>query len=164
MAQVVNIHIREDKTLDLLLTNSPSPVNRVKGMPPIGKADLDIVVLNMISKLSVYNKPHEKFTFTNKQTLMVREQSSLTFFYKIHPGTVAIDIDKYLTPAPNLQRTRASHDSQYTTYFAYSDALKNSCSPGLLHCGIVFLLRWTLLRPLKSLRLSFILLVQRYVF
>ena len=31
------------KTLDLLLTNSPSPVNRVKGMPPIGKADHDIV-------------------------------------------------------------------------------------------------------------------------
>ena len=37
------IHTRADKTLDLLLTNSPSPVNRVKGMPPIGKADHDIV-------------------------------------------------------------------------------------------------------------------------
>ena len=43
LAQVVNIHTRADKTLDLLLTNSPSPVNRVKGMPPIGKADHDIV-------------------------------------------------------------------------------------------------------------------------
>ena len=43
LSQVVNIHTREDKTLDLLLTNSPSPVNRVKGMPPIGKADHDIV-------------------------------------------------------------------------------------------------------------------------
>ena len=43
LAQVVNIHTREDTTLDLLLTNSPSPVNRVKGMPPIGKADHDIV-------------------------------------------------------------------------------------------------------------------------
>ena len=42
LSQVVNIHTREDKTLDLLLTNSPSPVNRVKGMPPIGKADHDI--------------------------------------------------------------------------------------------------------------------------
>ena len=30
LSQVVNIHTREDKTLDLLLTNSPSPVNRVK--------------------------------------------------------------------------------------------------------------------------------------
>ena len=43
LSQVVNIHTREDKTLDLLLTNSLSPVNRVKGMPPIGKADHDIV-------------------------------------------------------------------------------------------------------------------------
>ena len=55
-----------------------------------------------------------------------REQSSLTFFYKIHSGTVSLDKDKYLTPAPNLRRTRASHESQYTRYFAYSDALKNS--------------------------------------
>ena len=35
-----------------------------------------------------------------------REQSSLTFFYKIHSGTVSLDKDK----TPNLQRTRASHD------------------------------------------------------
>ena len=33
LAQVVNIHTGVDKTLDLLLTNYPSPVNRVKGMP-----------------------------------------------------------------------------------------------------------------------------------
>ena len=58
-----------------------------------------------------------------------REQSSLTFFYKIHSGTVSLDKDKYLTPAPNLQRTRASHDSQYIRYFAYNDALKNSFFP-----------------------------------
>ena len=43
LSRVVNIRTREDKTLDLLLTNSPAPVNRVKGMPPIGKADHDIV-------------------------------------------------------------------------------------------------------------------------
>ena len=58
-----------------------------------------------------------------------REQSSLTFFYKIHSGTVVLDKDKYLTPAPNFRRTRASHESQYTRYFAYSDALKNSFFP-----------------------------------
>ena len=54
-----------------------------------------------------------------------REQSSLTFFYKIHFGTVSLDKDKCLTPVPNLSRTRASHEPQYTRYFAYSDALKN---------------------------------------
>ena len=41
--QVVNIPTRSDKTLDLLFTNAPSPVNRVMGMPLIGKADHDIV-------------------------------------------------------------------------------------------------------------------------
>ena len=58
-----------------------------------------------------------------------RVQSSLTFFYKIHSGTVSLDKDKYLTPAPYLRRTRASHESQYTRYFAYSDALKNYFPP-----------------------------------
>ena len=58
-----------------------------------------------------------------------REQSILTFFYKIQPGTVSLDkYIKYLTPAPNLRRT--THESQYTRYFAYGDALKNYFSPG----------------------------------
>ena len=43
LTQVVNIPTRNDKTLDLLFTNAPSPVNRVKRMPPIRKADHDIV-------------------------------------------------------------------------------------------------------------------------
>ena len=58
-----------------------------------------------------------------------REQSSLTFFYKIHSGTVSLDKDECLTPGPSLQRTRASHDLQCTRCFAYSDALKSSFFP-----------------------------------
>ena len=79
----------------------------------------------------------------------------LTNFYKIHSGTVSFDKDKNLTPAPNLRRTRASHESQDTRYLAYSDALKNYFSPGLSLCGIVFPLQWSHLRPLRSLRLRF---------
>ena len=45
LPQIVKFHTREDQTLDLLLTNSPSPVNRVKGMPPIGKAHDDVVYI-----------------------------------------------------------------------------------------------------------------------
>ena len=56
-------------------------------------------------------------------------QSSLAFFYMIHSDTVSLDKDTYLTPAPNLRRTRTSHESQYTRYLAYSDALKNSFFP-----------------------------------
>ena len=72
-----------------------------------------------------------------------REQSSLTFFYKIHSGTVSIDKDKYLTPAPNIRSTRASHESQYMRYLAYSEALKNSFFPrtfsvwNSLHASVV---------------------------
>ena len=48
---------------------------------------------------------------------------------KSHSGTVSLDNDRYLTLAPNLRSTRASHDSQYTRYMALSDALKNSFFP-----------------------------------
>ena len=58
-----------------------------------------------------------------------RLKSSLTFFYKIHSGTVSLDKDKYLTPAPRLRYTRTSHDSQYTRHMSYSDARKNSFFP-----------------------------------
>ena len=71
LSQVVNIHTREDKTLDLLLTNSPSPVNRVKGMPPIGKADHDIVYVEYDIRQSVFNKPRERFSSINEQIWMV---------------------------------------------------------------------------------------------
>ena len=95
-----------------------------------------------------------------------RVKSSLTFFYKIHSGTVSLDKDRYLTPAPNLRSTRASHDSQYTRYMAYSDALKNSSFPprGLSSYGIVFPLQWSHQRLLKNLRLSFRSGVRRYTF
>ena len=78
-----------------------------------------------------------------------REQSSLIFFYKIHSGTVTLDKDKYLNPAPNIRRTRASHESQYTRYIAYSEALKNAFFPRttVFQCGIVFLPRWSHPRP-----------------
>ena len=52
-------------------------------------------------------------------------KSSLTFFYKIHSGAVSLDKDKCLTPEPRLRYTRASHDSQYTRYMPYSDALNS---------------------------------------
>ena len=71
-----------------------------------------------------------------------RLKSSLTFFYKIHSGTVSLYKDKYLTPAPRLRYIRASHDSQYTRYMSYSDAMKNSFFPSIplwnsLPCSVV---------------------------
>ena len=89
-----------------------------------------------------------------------REQSSLTFFYKIHSGEVSLDKDKYLNPAPNIRSTRASREFQYTRYLAYSEALKNSFFPRT----IVSLPRWSHQRPLRSLKLSCKPRVQRYAF
>ena len=60
-----------------------------------------------------------------------REQSSLTFFYKIHSGVVSINKDRYLTPVTATTQTRASkiNNIQYRRYQSYSDALKNSFFP-----------------------------------
>ena len=79
-----------------------------------------------------------------------RDRSSLLLFHKIHSGVVSIEKDKYLTPAHSLNSTMASHSAQYCRYQTYSDALKNF-SPVLFHSGIVFLLRWSIPRLLRSL-------------
>ena len=42
---------------------------------------------------------------------------------------MSLDKDKYLTQAPNIKSTRASHEFQYTRYLAYSEALKKSFFP-----------------------------------
>ena len=66
LTQLVNIHTREEKTLDLLFTNSPSPVNRFKGISPIGK-----YILSITLRLSGFNKPRERFFSINEQIWMV---------------------------------------------------------------------------------------------
>ena len=66
LSQVVNFHTREDKTLDLLLTNSPSPLNRVKGMPPIGKADHDIVYIEYDIKAKRIQQAPRKIYLYNR--------------------------------------------------------------------------------------------------
>ena len=82
-----------------------------------------------------------------------RDRSSLLLFHKIHSGAVSIEKVKYLTPAHSLKTTRALHSAQYCRYQTYSDArLKNSFfPPELFHSGIVFLLRWSIPRLLRSL-------------
>ena len=51
LSQVIDVPTRQNKTLDLFLTNSPFPVKRIKGMPPIGKADHAIVYLEYDVKI-----------------------------------------------------------------------------------------------------------------
>ena len=64
LSQVVNIHTREDKTLDLLLTNSPSPFYRVKGMHLIGKSDHDTVYVEYVIKAKrIQQAPRKIFLY-----------------------------------------------------------------------------------------------------
>ena len=68
LTQVVNIPTRKDKTLDLLFTNAPSAVNRVKGMLPVGKADQDIVYVEYDIKAKRKNRHHARSISINVQT------------------------------------------------------------------------------------------------
>ena len=70
LTQVVNIPTRNDKTLDQLFTNAPSPVNRVKGMPSIGKADHDIVYVEYDIKAKRIKQAPRKI-YLNKRADMV---------------------------------------------------------------------------------------------
>ena len=63
LSQVVDIPTRQERTLDIL-TNNPTPVTRVKGMPPIGCADHDIVLVEYdIKAQRVPQSPHKVFLY-----------------------------------------------------------------------------------------------------
>ena len=79
LTQVVDIPTRNDKTLDLLFTNFPSPVNRVKGMPPIGKADHDIVYVEYDIKAKRLKQASRKI-FLYKRADMVGLKDHMTQF------------------------------------------------------------------------------------
>ena len=83
-----------------------------------------------------------------------RNRSSLLLFHKMHSGAVYREKDKYLTPAHSLRSTRTSHSAQYCRYQTiqwYTEELSPPPPPELFHKGIVFLLRWSNPRLLRSL-------------
>ena len=64
LSQVVDIPTRQERTLDILLTNNPTPVTRIKGMPPIGRADHDIVLVEYdIKAKSILQSPRKVFLY-----------------------------------------------------------------------------------------------------
>ena len=60
-----------------------------------------------------------------------REQSSLTFFYKIHSDIVSLNRNRYLTHVTCSTQTRASklNSTKYCRNQVYNNALKNSFFP-----------------------------------
>ena len=68
LEQMVTKPTRGDRTLDLIFTNSPSSVNKVETMPPIGNADHDIVYAEFSLTLKRKKKPTRKSINIIKQT------------------------------------------------------------------------------------------------
>ena len=68
--------------------------------------------------------------------------------------------------SPSYIKTMCTIPVQYSTLdiLPILMPLRIPSFPELFHCGIVFRLRWPPPRPLRSLKDSFRLLVQRYVF
>ena len=65
-----------------------------------------------------------------------------------------------MTPAHSLKTTRPSHSAQYRRHQTYSDALKNSFYPELIHIGIVCLLLWQI--PSRQRSLGHFLFKQKF--
>ena len=71
----------------------------------------------MVSNLDrALNRGHRQTVLDELESISGGPQGAilLNLFYKIHSGTVCLEKDKYLTPAPKLIRTRTSYDSPYT--------------------------------------------------
>ena len=48
LSQMVDFHTRKEHTLDLVFTSHPSLVNKCKCLPPLGKSDHDIVLIDTL--------------------------------------------------------------------------------------------------------------------
>ena len=64
LSQVIDIPTRQERTLDILLTKNPTPVTRINGMPPNGRADHDIVLVEYDTKAKmVLQSPRNVFLY-----------------------------------------------------------------------------------------------------
>ena len=79
LTQVVDIPTGNDKTLDLLFTYFPSPLNRVKGMTPIDKADHNIVYVEYDIKAKRIKQTSRKI-YLYKRADMVGLKDHMTQF------------------------------------------------------------------------------------
>lgn len=80
LKQVVNEPTRNDKTLDLIMTNYPSIVDKIETIPPLGEADHDIVSLECVLSLKRCQTTPRKI-FKYKQANWTKIQQDID---KIH--------------------------------------------------------------------------------
>ena len=77
LTQTVNVPTRQDKILDLFLTNYPSIVNNLETMPPIGESDHDIVFSECVTSLRRFQpKPRKIQQFSKANWDKINEDIS----------------------------------------------------------------------------------------
>ena len=154
LTQVVDIPTRNDKTLYLLFTNFPSPVNRVKGMPPRGKADHDIVYVEYDIKAKRIKQPSRKI-YLYKRADMVGLKDHMTFENdSSDPDTPKPEKKKkFWSFVKSLKKTRlGSHHSEKTEFLRQIQTIKPIYAIGSFNQPSHP--KATLTRPLKGLVLS----------
>ena len=93
LTQIVDKPTRNDKTLDLIITNYPSIVDNLETIPPIGEADHDILSLEItVSLRRCKNKPRQilKYSKANWDNI---KQDLKTTYHKINQSQDSHDID-----------------------------------------------------------------------
>ena len=93
LTQIVDKPTRNDKTLDLIITNYPSIVDNLETIPPIGEADHDILSLEItVSLRRCKHKPRQilKYSKANWDNI---KQDLKTTYHKINQPQDSHDID-----------------------------------------------------------------------
>ena len=96
LTQIVDKPSRNDKTLDLVITNYQSTVDNLETIPPIGKADHDILSLEITGSLRRCKiKPRQilKYSKVNWDNI---KQDLKTTYHKINQSHDSQDIDSII--------------------------------------------------------------------
>ena len=80
-----------------------------------------------------------------------RDPSFLLLFHKIHSGAVSIEKEKYLTTAHSLKTSRSSLNFPNSVDTRHTVMPIRTLFSEIFHSRIVFLLRWSIPRLLRSL-------------
>ena len=91
--QIVDKPTRNDKTLDLIITNYPSIVDNFETIPPIGEADHDILSLEItVSLRRCKHKPRQVLKYSKANWDNIK-QDLKTIYHKINQSQDSQDID-----------------------------------------------------------------------
>ena len=93
LTQIVDKPTRNDKTLDLIITNYLSIVDNLETIPPIGEADHDILSLEItVSLRRCKHKPRQILKYSNTNWDNIKQDLKTTY-HKINQSHDSQDID-----------------------------------------------------------------------